>query len=67
MDAYQKSMEASRFKVRGSLSTQAPALQLVSAVRRERDPKGLSKLSTGTSVGSVRGPGLPRAPDALQW
>ena len=35
------------------------------AERWEREPKGLGKLSTSTSVDSVRGPGLPRAPDAL--
>ena len=37
------------------------------AERWERDPTGLGKLSTSTSVDSVRGPGLPQAPDALPW
>ena len=37
------------------------------AERWERDPRGQGKLSTSTSVDIVRGPGLPQAPDALQW
>ena len=61
----QKSTEDSRFKVRGSLPAWAEALRLVAAERWERDPEGPGKLSTSTSVDSVHGPGLPRAPDAL--
>ena len=61
-------MKASRFKSAGLSHLGRPALRLVSAAeRRERDPKGLGKLSTSTSVDSVRGPGLPQAPDALPW
>ena len=45
-------MKASRFKSAGLSHLGRPALRLVSAAeRRERDPKGLGKLPTGTGAG----------------
>ena len=59
MYTYQKSMEDSRFKSAGALSHSQALRRVLAAERREQEPEGPGKLSTSTSVDSVRGPGLP--------
>ena len=58
-------MELSRFKSAGLSHKLERCGSCWPAERWEREPDGPGKLSTSTSVDSVRGPGLPQAPDAL--